>query len=307
MNTSTEYFTASDGKQIALHSWIPDGGIQGVLQISHGMTEYAKRYAPFAEILTENGFAVFAHDHRGHGETAESQENLGFLAEKNGFNRVVLDLREIIEMLHSRFQNKKIFLFAHSFGSFVGQAFIERYGTLINGCILSGTAGPRILLGKFSYIFASVLCAFFGPHRRLKFPQICAFGTYNKHIKNPQSTSAWLSRDADEVKKYDDSPLCGFLPTVSFFKDLGYGLSVIHTKKAITGIPRQLPIFIFCGTEDPVGSYSKTVRRLSAVYKKTGIADVAEKYYDGGRHEMLNEINKHEVEQDILSWLKKNI
>ena len=133
--------SASDGVQIALHMWLPAGSQAGspvktAVVLSHGMAEHAMRYEGFARFLCENGIAFYAHDHRGHGQTAKNADELGFLAEKDGFQAVVLDLRSVVERCRSDLPNAKIILLGHSFGSFVAQSFIEQFGSEVDGCIL---------------------------------------------------------------------------------------------------------------------------------------------------------------------------
>ena len=117
----------SDGKNVALHTFVPEGDVKAVVQLSHGMAEHSMRYEQLGKFLCDNGIAFYAHDHRGHGETAESVEDLGFLAENDGFNRVVEDLATMIKKCKEDFPGKKVILLAHSFGSFVGQYFYFRY------------------------------------------------------------------------------------------------------------------------------------------------------------------------------------
>ena len=152
----------SDGKRIVVHRWMPDKKtpILGLVQLSHGMVEYAMRYDAFGEQLAEKGFVLYAHDHRGHGETAETEDELGYLADVDGFQRVVLDLREVLNRLKADYPGYKTFLFEHSFGSFVAQSFIEQFPCDIDGCILAGTAGPRKALIKSAKLVCRFLMLF---------------------------------------------------------------------------------------------------------------------------------------------------
>ncbi|MGI5172093.1 alpha/beta hydrolase [Treponema sp. OMZ 840] len=305
INTKSDFVAMDDGARLALHTWIPEIGIRYVVVISHGMAEYALRYDRFARFLAENGIAVYAHDHRGHGKTAVCEDDLGFLAEKDGFQRVVSDLRRIIQKSRLDFPQAKIILFGHSFGSFVAQSFIEQFSNEIDACILSGTAGPRLALSIAGNRIAAAVKCFKGSRYRSKFLDKLSFSSYLDRIPESEKNSpfAWLSRDKDQVKKYEADPLCGFLCTAGFFYDLTAGLSRIHRKKNMAGIRGDLPVFLFAGTADPVGGYTKTIRALAAVYRKNGIQDVSEKYYEDGRHEMLNELNYDEVYADIFSWI----
>ena len=303
MTGETFLFKASDGNDIAVHHWLPEADPSIVILISHGMAEFAARYDRFAEAANARGYAVFAPDHRGHGETAGSLSKLGYLADGDGFGRVMEDLHEIALDLKSRYPGKPLVLLGHSFGSFVSQFFIESYGDLLKGCVLSGTRGPDTVTVAFGLIFAKLVSFCCGRKKPSPFLTQLSFSANNKRIQNPESPNAWLSRDAAEVEKYDASPWAGFTCSAGFYRDLASGLSRIHRKGNIARIPRGLPVFLLCGSDDPVGAYGKTVRALADLYTSSGMSDVALKIYEGGRHEMLNETNRDEVTADILDWI----
>jgi alpha-beta hydrolase superfamily lysophospholipase len=303
MTTQTQFIDMTDGARLALHSWLPADPPRAVLVICHGMIEYARRYEYTARFFAEHGFAVFAHDQRGHGQTAGSLENAGFIAERGGFERTVLDAREVIERAKQEFPGKKIALLGHSFGSFVAQGFIERFGAEIDACVLSGTAGPRRVFMAAALALTRVVAAFKGKRHRSMFLRALTFGSYNDRIANAASFFDWLSRDPEVIRLHDADPWCTFVPTTAFSLDLVGGLLNIHAARAMRSIPRSLPTLIFAGDADPVGGYGTTVSALAERYKANGMADVTLTLYNGGRHEMLNETNKDQVREDILHWL----
>ncbi len=307
MKKETLFVEMSDGVKVALHTWIPEGDIKAVVQLSHGMAEYSMRYDALGDFLASNGIAFYAHDHRGHGETAGSVEKLGYLADKDGFFKVVSDVRELIKKAHADFPGKKVFLLGHSFGSFVSQNFIENYGNEIDGVILCGSAGPRLGLTGMAEFLAKTVTFFKGPKSPAHFINGVAFGSYNKRIPGATSEFAWLSRVDEEVKKYEDSPLCGFLCTNGFFRDFFGGFNNIHKASNMKKIPAGLPVFLIAGDEDPVGNYGKSVKDLFGIYKKNGIKDLDMKLYPGARHELFNETCREEVRADVLGWLNARI
>ena len=310
MNTEKFVKKMSDGNENIIHAWIPDGSVKGVVVLSHGMAEYAMRYDYFGKLLSNEGYAFYAEDHRGHGETAEMAKKngtggFGYLADKNGFLRVVDDIHEEVLDLKEKYHGKKIVLFGHSFGSFVSQCYCEKYGDSIDGCILCGTAGPREALVHFARGMASVIKFFTGKKHVSKFMDGIAFGSYNSKIKNPRTSSDWLSRDEENVDKYVADKWCGFTCTIGFFYDMFNGLCIIHEKKNMDSIPKNLPIYFIDGTGDPVGSYGQSVKSLYDIYLANGMKNVKVKFYEGARHELLNETNHAEVENDIITWVKE--
>ena len=307
MMKNTVFVEMDDGQKVALHTWLPDGEVKAVVQLCHGMAEFSMRYDRFGEMLAKNGIAFYAHDHRGHGETAGCIENLGYLADKDGFQRVVLDVRNLVKKAHEDFPGKKVFIFGHSFGSFVTQSFIEQFGDEISGAVICGSAGPRPVSIGFGLILANIIGAVKGKKSKATLLDGIAFGAYNKLIKDAATPFDWLSRDPAEVKKYADSPYCGFVCTNSFFKDMFTGLSTIHKPENMKKIPVNLPVFLIAGTADPVGNYGKTVVNLWKIYKANGISDLQIKLYKDARHELLNETNHEEVEGDVLNWLNSHM
>lgn len=299
----------SDGKKIVVHRWMPDKKtpVIGLIQLSHGMIEYAMRYDAFGEQLAEKGFVLYAHDHRGHGETAETADELGYLADVDGFQRVVLDLREVLNRLKADYPGHKAFIFAHSFGSFVAQSFIEQFPCDIDGCILAGTAGPRKALITTARIVCRFLMLFGGKKRRSKFMAGLSFSGYNSRFDKSEGSRAWLSRDLEYIAKDTNNVYCTFTPTLAFYSDMLTGLNRIHKQKNIRMIPKALPVLFLTGTDDPVGSYTNTVRKLADIYKKNGMTEVSFKTYEGARHELLNETNKVEVIADIFEWLNAQL
>ncbi len=307
---TTFFKEMEDGAHIAVHKWYPKSLLKKlprfVVCISHGMAEHALRYTDFAQFLCDNQCVVYVHDHRGHGKTAITQDELGYICETNGFERVVLDLQEVINSAKNEYPGVKIVLLGHSFGSFVSQRFIQLFGEEVDACILSGTAGPNSALTIAGEMLAKIVKNLRGAKHPSPFLDKVTFGSYNSKITNPTSPKAWISRDEDSVKSYIEDPLCGFICTAGFFADLTHGLNTIFKKKNIRRVRKDLPIFLFAGTGDPVGNYTKTIQKLANLYKKYDVQNVQEKYYDGGRHEMLSEINRQEVYSDILNWMENN-
>lgn len=296
-------FIADDGKSIHTYRWSPDGAPKACILISHGMAEHAARYARLAATLTQAGYELWAPDHRGHGKTA-SEGELGWIADKNGFRRIVEDLHGLAMRIKSERPGLKLFLQGQSFGSFLSQGFISLYGNELSGCILSGTAdnsGPLLLVGQ---IIAALGCFFKGQKKVTPLMNSMSFGAFNNEFKPNRTKFDWLSRDTAEVDKYVADPFCGFLVTFGFFRDMLAGLAWIHPIKIKKRIPLDLPILMFAGEKDPVGAASGKFDALYSAYQRVGIKDLSKKIYTGAHHEMLNETNRDEVTKDILVWLE---
>ena len=150
-----EYIFNHEGCDLASYRWLPQTAPKATVFIAHGMTEHCKRYDEFAQTLANNGFAVFAHDHRGHGKTS-SPGFFGHLADENGWDLCVEDIAAHIEKIQSEYPQLPFFLFGHSMGSFMSQEYIIRYSNRISGCILSGTNGKPHLLASLGRYLARI-------------------------------------------------------------------------------------------------------------------------------------------------------
>ncbi|MGC8764495.1 MAG: alpha/beta fold hydrolase [Brevinematia bacterium] len=296
------YFSASDGKKLHCVKWVGSFNPKAVVQISHGMMEYIERYDEVASFLLENGYFVVGHSHRGHGKTSESVEMVGITEKTDTFNRMVLDLREITDFIKKEFR-LPVILFGHSFGSFLSQAYIETYGSNIDGVILSGTTGKMGLKAYSGLILSYLLKIIFGGRHKSKLLNFLTFAPYNSGFKPNRTKVDWLSSDEVEVDKYLDDPYCGRICSLNFFFNIFKGLITIHRKKRLSLIPKNLRVLIIAGSRDPVGDNLKTISWLSEEYVKRGISSIKVNIYENFRHECLHETGRERVFKDIVNWL----
>ena len=300
-------FKTEDGVEIFVRRWLPDGGVapRAVVQIAHGMAEHSKRYARFAAALVEADYAVYANDHRGHGETAGSLENIGYFADENGWGRVVGDMLSLTKIIKKENPGAPVFLFGHSMGSLLSRSYILSHAAEINGVIISGTGGDPGLIGKIGMLIVKFEIWRKGKKYRSPILKKMSFGDFNKSFAPNRTEFDWLSRDEAEVDKYVEDPYCGGDFTAGFFYDMLTGLGEVNDAANIGNVPSDLPIYIFSGDKDPVANDTKGVRQVYEAFKKAGVSDVVLKFYEGGRHEMLNETNREEVTGDVIEWLDK--
>lgn len=314
MRTEKFFQTMRDGTEISVNRWLPDSDedIKAVIVLSHGMLEHSLRYDRVGSELAEKGYVFNAHDHRGHGRTAFNAEQKGtgeffVLAKKDGFNAVEGDLEEIIKRVSSDYPNKKIILLGHSFGSFISQAYIERNEGLISACVLCGTAGPQNASANLGLCVANCISLFHKYNYKSKGLQKLVFNGYCKKVPEAKTGFEWLSKSQANIDMYLNDSWCGGIASLEFFRDLFGGLKNIHKKSNMKKVPKNLPVFFIAGDEDPVGSYGKTIVKLSEIYKKNGVSDVDVKLYNGYRHEIFNEEISSEVIEDVDSWIKKHL
>lgn len=289
---------------INTYKWVPAGEVKAVVQISHGMNEHILRYDEFAKFLSGKGYLVYGSDHLGHGDSLLEGESLGYISDEDGFNDMIEEMKSLTDIIKKENKDFKVFLFSHSMGSILAQRYIELYGDDIDGLILSGTSGePPAVLGAGIFL-SNIIMKTKGRRYKSKMIDNLSFGSYNKKFSPKRTEFDWLTSDEEEVDKYIEDPLCGNLFPVSFFYDLYIGMKEIHNDENLEKVPKDLPIYIFSGNNDPVGEYGKGIVGLNNKYKRLGVKDVEYKLYENRRHEMLNETNKLEVMIDILNWLE---
>ncbi len=298
---------ARDGHEIPVYIWraSKQAAPQGVLQIVHGLAEHGARYSHLAATMTAKGYTVIAHDHRGHGRSAQ-KGLLGHYDDHLGWNKVVGDVATIYQQASTIAKGKPHFLLAHSMGSFITMQFLMDYPAALNGVILSGSNYSPPLKYRVAANIARAEKLMFGGQHRSKLLDHLSFGSFNGHFKPSRTTHDWLSRNHEQVDRYLQDPACGFIATTQLWCDFLEGLSNISTPSNLKKINSTLPIFLLAGERDPVGNMGDGVLALSKRLKRAGIKDITCTLYPDGRHEMLNENNALQVESDICYWIESH-
>jgi alpha-beta hydrolase superfamily lysophospholipase len=318
---STEWLPAAGQGRLFTRRWVSaKPGLsrpRAVLQIAHGMAEHSLRYERLARRLNAEGIEVWAMDLRGHGHTADpgvndpSQGGLrGHCADRDGPVLVTGDIETLNRFIVEKRPGVPLFLMGHSWGSFLIQNYIENYGPSrgikLAGCILSGTRGPDGLKLRAGALVMALL-ALAGTRRRCALSRALADGGYSKPFRPCRTPFDWLSRDRAEVDAYVADPLCGFRCSAGFYRDMTALLNHIHRPEILDRIDRRLPIYVFSGSADPVGDMGSSPAALVDVYRTMGIQDLEFVLYPDARHECLNETNREEVTENLLTWILKHI
>ena len=277
------WFESHDGTKLFLRRWT-SAAVQpaAVVHIAHGMAEHAGRYERLAEKLCPAGIEVWAADQRGHGKTADPALNgpgmgglAGHCADKNGFGRVCADIHAINREIRKVRPDVPLFLMGHSWGSFILQNYIEEYPDFgINGCIFSGTRGPDGFRMKAGIPFMALIAAIRGQRRGSLLARAAADGPYNKSFRPNRTGFDWISRDEKVVDAFINDPLCGNLCSTGFYRDLVKGLYRTHRPDAMAKIHPNLAVYIFSGSDDPVGDMGASPTALVNAYRTLGIRDL---------------------------------
>lgn len=296
------YPSATGGCTISAVACLPEGPVRAVVQLVHGMAEHISRYNDLMEYLTGLGYAVYAEDHAGHGDSVNGKGKKGFFANENGWSCLIADIDTLHKKAKAENPGVKHILYGHSMGSFLARTYASRYPDEFDAYIFSGTAGKNPVLGMAKLI-AKQQIKKLGPDVPCETLNKLAFGSYNKRIENPRTPFDWLTTVDSVVDEYIADEFCGFTFTASAFRDLFDGLGEITGKQWAEKV-KNVPIYLLAGKQDPVGSYGKGVMEVCENLKKTGHTKVVLQLYENGRHEMHNESNREEVCRGIAAFLK---
>jgi alpha-beta hydrolase superfamily lysophospholipase len=273
---------------VAAYRWDPEGVPRAIVQITHGMGEHAIRYADLARALNRHGMVVYAQDHRGHGATARSAEQLGAIGEQ-GWAELVNDIDRLSVKARQEYPVIPLVLLGHSMGSFAVQQYLLDHSADVSAVVLTGTALLDLL----------------EPALNLDEPMDLAM--FNAAFQPARTDYDWLSRDEAQVDLYVNDPRCGFGLDTGGAKAMFAGARALADPGRVAGIRPDLPIYLAVGEMDPVGGQVALVNALVERYTSAGLTDVTLKVYPQARHEIFNETNREEVTNDLIAWLEQKL
>lgn len=303
MRTDFWYDSKGAGK---IHGcrWTPEGEPKAVVQILHGIAEFVERYDDFANYLNRYGILVVAEDHMGHGQSINGEGIQGYF--HGGWFTAVEDSMQLMADTKAEYPDIPYILFGHSMGSFMARTILCKYPDCgLTGAVICGTGWqPVFALPALSRVIDAI-CKKTGETKPNEMLQSMVFGGYNKKVEHPRTPFDWLSRDAQIVDEYIAHPLCGFTSSAGLLRDMMKGMYYIEQKENLEQMNKALPVFFIAGGDDPVGPYGKGVHTCAEAFRKVGMEDVSVRIYPMCRHEILNEINKDQVYEDVRKWIEK--
>ena len=308
VNKTTFSFPSKDGiHTIYATKWQSDEVSPiAILQLIHGMAEHIGRYDEFACHMAQKGYIVVGDDHLGHGKSAKEYGDYGYFCEKNAASVLVSDEHRLKESIQKQEKNLPYFMLGHSMGSLILRNYLIHYGQEINGAIVCGTANNGPVMVNMARLVSGLFKLCGKSREKSAFIDRLVFGSYNKRTEK-RTCFDWINIDEKVVDEYMNDPQCGFLFTVNGFDTIFQLSANLNKKSFLKRVPKDLPILLMAGKEDPVGNYGKGVAQVYRQYRQLGIADVELKLYDNSRHEILLEPEKDLVFADICNWLQKYI
>lgn len=305
MQHQTFTLTTSDGVPVHVNHWSCGARPRAVVMLAHGMGEHSGRYAAFGQALAHIDIDLYALDQRGHGLTAQHGVR-GHFANQDGWQRVQDDLHELRQLIHQQHPQAPLFLFGHSMGSYIAQAYLLKHSAGLQGVVLSGSNYQPVLLYRAARLIARFERWRQGPLGRSALIEWLSFGSFNKAFKPNRTPFDWLSRDAAQVDAYIADPMCGFRCTNQLWIDLLGGLQEITPSANLARIDARLPLLVIGGECDPV-SAGKRQKDLAAALRQAGLRHVQLNLYPDARHELLHETNRADVTQFLIDWLNQTL
>jgi alpha-beta hydrolase superfamily lysophospholipase len=302
-----DYLNAADGHRIALHHWPSATEARGTVLWLHGMAEHGARYAPLAEALNAQGWHLYVPDHRGHGASVAEQELRGHFADQQGWDTVIGDVTLLINTLRKQHPGLPLVLGGHSMGSFIALSVAERLGHQLDGLILCGSDYKSPWLWKLALLPVSFARWKNGPRGTSALISALTFDAFAKKIPHRRTAFDWLSRDAAEVDKYIADPWCGHDCTTQLWHDLISAMAVIDAPATLRQLPGTLPVMLVGGDSDPMSGNGKGMPALYRALHKAGLADLTFGQFVDGRHEILNDLCRDEVLEEITGWLSEHL
>ena len=305
MRTDFWYDSKGAGKIHACR-WTPEGQPKAVVQIVHGIAEFVERYDDFANFLTGHGIAVVGEDHMGHGQSINGDGIQGYF--HGGWFTAIEDTMQLMRDTMEAYPGVPYILFGHSMGSFMARTILCKYpASGIHAAIICGTGWqPSFALPALIKVVEGI-CKKTGETNPNETLQGMVFGSYNKKVEHPRTPFDWLTRDAKIVDDYIAHPLCGFTASCGLLREMLKGIHYIQQKNNLAAMNKDLPVFFIAGGDDPVGPYGKGVQKCADTFVSVGMTDVKTKIYPLCRHEILKEINKEEVYEDVLRWIQTKL
>lgn len=308
VNKTTLSFPSKDGiHTIYTTKWQSDDiSPIAILQLIHGMAEHIGRYDEFACHMAQKGYIVVGDDHLGHGRSAKEYGDYGYFYEKKAASVLVMDEHRLKEVMQKKEKELPYFMLGHSMGSLILRNYLIQYGQEIDGAILCGTPNNGSVKVGMARIISGLLKLCGKSREKSAFLDRLVFGSYNKRTEK-RTCFDWTNIDEKVVDEYMNDPQCGFLFTVNGFDTMFQLSANVNKMSLLKRIPKDLPILLIAGKEDPVGNYGKGVAHVYRQYRQLGIAGAELKLYDNARHEILFEPEKDIVFADICNWLQKYI
>lgn len=269
--TAAEQWLEGTGGKIFTRHWEPSGTARANLVLCHGVNSHGGQYIRAGEEFAGRGFAVTALDLRGRGRSDGER----FYAES--IDEYVSDLSLGIDLAKSMHPELPTYLLGHSAGGVTSVTYALDHQDRIDGLICESFAF-RVYAPNFALKVLEGASHFF-PHAHVLKLKMADFS------RDPE----WVAQlEADPLTLDEVQPVA----TVAAFARAG--------ERFDREFPRiALPVLIIHGTADkatrPDGSQQ--------FYDQAGSTDKTLKLYEGYYHDLLNDLGREAVMDDVVGWI----
>ena len=302
MNTETLILKSRyDGLDISVLMTCPESEPEAVLQISHGMRGCKERFLPFMQYMSEHGVACVANDHRGHGMSVRNEEDRGYMY-AGGSAALVDDMKKVTDWIHGRFPTVPVYLLGHSMGSLAARTYIKTRDDDISGLIVCGSPSGGAMASS-GWLLSRLLCTINGGRIRVEGIQNIVSWNYNRKFAS-EGPEAWTCSDPEPRKAFAENPKCRFSFTANAMHALMSMLRQTYSSKGWTVSNPSMPVYFISGADDPCMRNERSFHSSVQHMADLGYTDVTSVLYSGMRHEVLNEIGKEMVWNDVLEHIR---
>lgn len=292
-----------NNSQIMIRQWEPEEKAVACLHILHGLAEHSGRYTDFAKYMARNGVVVWAHDHRQHGESI-THDDIGIFDETDTWEAVVEDVAVVQDHFVQSYPDMPMLMLGHSMGSLILRTYVQIHQTNLAGVIVMGSPSASIMLAKVGVVLAKFIESI-KPKKPSPFLDNLAIGSYNKSVKNPKTSSDWLSYDEVIVARFIEDPMSNYIYSPSFYGQLASGALMANNESMMKAFPK-VPTMFISGALDPSGQFGEGVRKIASAYKNLGIENEV-LIMEDMRHEILNEVERRRTFDILNEWIKKQL
>lgn len=279
----------------------------GVVQINHGLAEHCGRYRAFAEFLTARNYHVYAHDHRGHGQTIAPDAPPGRFAKSEGVEKLIEDAASVTDLIRARHSGLPIILFGHSMGGLIVLNLLMKHGGDYAGAAIWNANFQAGISGKLARAILRWEQFRLGSDMQSHILPKLTFRAWGKSIPQARTDFDWLSHDPAQVQAYIDDPLCGFSPTISMWRDVFRLIFNGADDRNLEAIPKRMAFNLVGGSNDPATENGAAVKKLEQRLSQSGFLNLKSRIYDGFRHETLNELNHDMIMHEFADWVDQQI
>lgn len=306
MNTEI-FYAMSEADRLHLEVMVtePKEGTppKGVIQIVHGKSEHKERYLNFMEYMNSVGYACIIHDHRGHGNSVRSEEDLGYMYGV-GTEGFLSDIHQITELALKRWPGLPLVMFGHGLGALAVRCCAKRWEEEVSCMILCGIPSKNPAVGS-GLLFRRVVGLTQKKGTRNRIMDKIIHAPYDQKFPGETSEFGWLCSDPEAVEAYVKDPYCGFDLSMEGHEIFIQLMKETYRKTKWKTDRPDLPVLFIGGADDPYIVGPSTFHQTLGSMRSQGYRNVKGKLYPGLRHEILWETRKEQVFSDLEKYLQR--